>query len=219
MVVSHEVEQLKTRISQNGYDENFPLVVGFIGDSDQAEVLGGSHRFTACAELGLVDVPANVYRGVTPDEAIAISYKNNQNQKTFVPETFLDLAHQVYNLKQEGKTLEAIGRIFGKTKQYAGYHFDIIGKLADSVLDIVESTLSTQKFDIVDNDEKPNVDTKSTRVDGIHWKLGWFRHITPLSHKHQRQIVDKIIANAKNVTTKMITGIPSVSMRLTRAGR
>ena len=165
--------------------------------------MGGSHRLTACVELGLTQTPANVYRNITPDEAIAISYYNNQNQKTFKPETFLDLAHQAHNLKQEGRSLETIGGIFGMSKTNASYHNAIIAYLAEDVLDIVENTF-TQFSEKVNDDNEYGVNEQVHRVNDIDWRLKWFRHITPLSHKHQRQIVDKIFGNKGKATTKQI---------------
>ena len=121
-----------------------------------------------------------------PDEAIAISYYNNQNQQTFKPERFLDLAYQVYNLNQEGKSLEAIGGIFGMSKTNASYHNAILADLVGDVLRTVEDTF-TQLAEKVNVDDEDVVNDDVHRVNIIGWKLKWFRHITPLTHKHQRQ--------------------------------
>jgi hypothetical protein len=54
---------------------------------------------------------------------------------------------------------------------------------------------------INDNDDAVMFNHHQVMID---WSFRWFRHITPLSHKHQRQIVDKIIGNKGKVSTKQI---------------
>ena len=137
-------------------------------------------------ELGLKQAPANVYRNITPDEAIAISYYNNQNQKTFKPETFLDLAHQVHNLKQEGRSLETIGGIFGMSRFNVTQLCAIKAKLADDVLNRVETTFVALDFTEATKDENTQA-TNNVAQATIDWQFTWFRHITPLSHKQCRQ--------------------------------
>lgn len=201
------VEQLKQSITARGYDENFPLSVGTFNLSDKMEVLGGAHRFEACKALSIKCVPANVYRGITAEEGIAISFNNNQNQQTFKPETFLDLAYVVYRLiKDDGKTLERIGASFDNmSKSTAGRYFDIYDKLSNEVLSIVEGTFfSPQLLQNGEGNKMTHGEMISPRGEMINWQFSWFRDITPLSHKYQHQIVDKIIGNKDKATTKQI---------------
>ena len=198
------VERLKKSITKRGYDENFPLLVAYIGDSEKGEVLGGAHRFVACKELGDKDkAPANVYRGITPEEAVSISYENNQNQKTFQPETFIDLAYQIHRLNSEdGKSLEVIGGMFGMSKSAAGHYNAIVQNLATDVLQRVEDTLSNTFSGAVDDEGNQPLDEKANALDKVDWSLRWFQYITPLRHKYQRMMVDKIIANKGNLSKK-----------------
>ena len=167
-------------------------------------VLGGAHRLTACKELGLKEVPANIYRDITPDEAIAISYNNNQNQQTFKPETFLDLAYRIYDWNEnEGKTHETIGSILGMSRQNVGYHYSIISGLSPDILTIVENTFATQNLQNVAKSENDDVAENATRVA---WQFSWFRHITPLPHRYQHHIIDRVLVNGNKTTTKMVEG-------------
>jgi site-specific DNA-methyltransferase (adenine-specific) len=198
------VEALKKSIAERGYDENFPLLVAYIGDSEQAEVIGGAHRLTACREVGIKDIPANVYEGITADEAVAISFSNNQNQQTFKPETFLDMAHQIHRIhKEEGKSLEVIGGMFGISRQYAGFYDAIVSELHGDVLEIVEESNATKNLSFVADSEVAPVAKNATNVALVDWQFSWFRHITPRSPKYQRLIVQKILDN-KNRTGKQI---------------
>jgi len=171
-----------------------------------APVLGGAHRLMACKALGLKEVPANIYRDITPDEAIAISYNNNQNQQTFKPETFLDLAYRIYDWNEnEGKSHEAIGGILGMSRTSVTYHYNIVSDLAADVLKTVEDTFVTLNQEKVTNDDDDVVTTNGHRVT-ISWKLKWFRSITPLPHRYQRHIVNRVLVNENKTTTKMVEG-------------
>ncbi len=169
-------------------------------------VLGGAHRLIACKELGLKEVPANIYRGITPDEAIAISYNNNQNQQTFKPETFLDLAYRIYDWNEnEGKTHEAIGSILGMSRPVVTRHHAIIDQLAPDVLDIVENTFVPQnQYNGTIGQEGDG--TNNVPHGTIHWQFSWFRFITPLPHRYQHHIVNRILVNENKTTTKMVEG-------------
>lgn len=199
------VELLKQSISSRGYDENFPILVAYIADNDKPEILGGAHRFVACQELELKTIPANVYRDIAVDEAVQISYDNNQNQQTFKPETFLDLAHQIHRIHSEGnKSLDAIGAIFSMSKASAVFHNCVINDLAPDILTKVEETMVTRFGNLVTIDSAGTVTTTDTQVTDIDWKLKWFRYITPLHCEYQRIIIDRIIDNPKSATAKQI---------------
>ena len=100
--------------------------------------------------------------------------------------------------------MEAIGGIFGIGKSMIGYYNAIIKDLAPDVLDIVENTFSNTFITSLENKNDDALEVNSNTLENIDWSFRWFQNITPLSHKHQRQIVDKIIANKGNVTTKQL---------------
>ena len=196
------VEQLRQSIIKRGYDENFPLTIGYLKDSETPEVLGGGHRFTACQKLNIQKLPANVYRDLTPEEAISISINTNENQKTFVPETFIDRAYQVNRLLED-RTQAEVGAILDISRPSVGFYNAIVVDLVPEVLQIVEDTFATRNLMVVAKEEKPLVAENATRVA---WQFSWFRYITQLTPKYQRAIIQKIIDNAKKITRKKIKG-------------
>lgn len=197
------VEALKKSISERGYDENFPLLVAYIGDSKIAEVIGGAHRLTASKAIGIKELPANVYEGIVSDEAIAISYSNNQNQQTFKPETFMDMAYQIHRIHEEGKSLEVIGGMFGMSAPNISYYNAIVNKLDPELLVLIDGSMLNGFQDSFNNNQDSSFNEKLNVFKNVDWKFSWFQSITPLSYKYQQLIIDKIIVNV-NRTGKQI---------------
>ena len=64
----------------------------------------------------------------------------------------------------------------------------------------------TRFSDLVTSSDSDRVTAVGHSVTAVEWVLSWFRHITPLTHKYQRLIIQRIIDNQKNRTTKFIKG-------------
>ena len=128
-------------------------------------------RLTASKEIGIKELPANVYEGITSDEAVAISYNNNQNQQTFKPETFMDMAYQIHRIHKDGKSLEVIGGILGMTMQNVGYYNAIVNKLAPDILVLIESHISNGFSNLLENNQSSLFEENSNTFEKIDWKF------------------------------------------------
>ena len=105
--------------------------------------------------------------------------------------------------ENEGMSHETIGRILGMSKTNVSYYYSIVKQLASDIIRTIEDSFTTN-VKMVNEGEEDLVNGKVHQVNKVSWQFRWFREITPLSHKHQRQIIEKIIANYPKVATKQI---------------
>ena len=103
----------------------------------------------------------------------------------------------------EGQSHEVISENLGMSRQNVGFHCAIIKELAPDVLEIVEKSFATRNQENVAKEGESHVAENATRVA---WQFSWFRHITPLPHRYQHHIVNRIIDHADKTTTKLVEG-------------
>lgn len=90
--------------------------------------------------------------------------------------------------------------MFGISRQNAGYYDAVIAELDPELLELVEETYATHICFDVATDNMGAVAANATHVAVVDWQFTWFRHITPLTPKYQRLIVQKILKNAKTAS-------------------
>jgi len=181
------VEILKNRIKNEGYNKSKPLSV--VKKDGVLLIFDGNHRYEACKQLGIKDIPYVEYPEST--ELVGAGIKANRDEETSKPMTFLDYAFLTKKLHKEGNTYDDIGKVLGWSKTKISFYIDIAEKLDEKTLNKVKEQLFTQIPKNVNLDDLDSVNIMFTSVNLFNPSS--FRDITSLNPENQLYIVEEII--------------------------
>ena len=194
------VEILKNRIKNEGYNKSKPLSV--VKKDGVFLIFDGNHRYEACKQLGIKDIPFVEYPEST--DLIGSGIRANRDEETSKPMTFLDYAFLCSRLHKGGKKDDDIAKTLTDSSDKwdrikAQRHRSIVEKVNPEVIEKV-----TRILKMGTSYENGMV---TLNVPTVTFTERMFRDIIPLNSENQFYIIQEIIKNNGKLKGQKLKGL------------